>query len=281
VITTTKTIMRSMATRDERHEWLVAMATRTNIARLILAIAGAMAMAWAIAVFPVFWSENVIVDVARAIVAGEAFKRDVLAAVDAPTETSSGSVLRSAVLSKAAMIRLRRADDAIRMGDPLVQSKLESLTRIVQETLQNAPDDPILWLVWFWLDSSRNGVQPDNLRFLRMSYELAPYEGWIAVKRNPVALAAFPTLPNDLAERAISEFVRLVRWGLVSEASAIAAGPGRPLRNILFLRLKDLDYEHRRVFAAAVYGQELDDVPVPGIAPPPPPVTKPVMPPDF
>jgi hypothetical protein len=258
------------------------MATETNIARLVFAIAGAMAMAWAIAVIPVFWSENVIVDVARAIVAGEVFKPDVLAAVDAPTETASDSMLRSAVLSKAAVIRLRQAEDAIRAGDPkLIKLKLESLTRIVQETLRNAPDDPLLWLVSFWLDTSRNGVRPENLRFLRMSYELAPYEGWIAVRRNPVALTAFPALPNDLAERAISEFVGLVRWGLIPEASAIAAGLGRPLRSILFPRLKDLNYEQRRAFAGTVYGRELDDVPVPGIAPPPPPVTEPVMPPDF
>jgi|SRR5579862_1610809 len=258
------------------------MATRTNIARLILALAGVLAMAWAIAVFPVFWSENAIVDVARAIFAGEVFKPDVLAAVDAPTETGSSSTLRSAVLGKVAEIRLRQAENALRAGDPeVIKPKLESLTRIVQESLRNAPDDPFLWLVWFWLDSSRNGVQPNNLRFLRTSYELGPYEGWIAAKRNPVALAFFSTLPNDLAEGAVSEFVGLVRWGLVPEASAIAAGPGRPLRSILFPRLADLDYEQRRAFANTIYGRELDDVPVPGIAPPPPPVTKPVMPPDF
>src|SRR5579862_8420797 len=46
------------------------MATRTNIARLFLVIAGLMAMAWAFAVFPVFRSENVVVDVGTAVIAG-------------------------------------------------------------------------------------------------------------------------------------------------------------------------------------------------------------------
>ena len=261
---------------------LAAMATRTNAARLILAFAGAMTMAWAFAVFPVFWSENVIVDVARSVIAGEAFKPDVLAAVEALTETNSGSMLRSSVLGKAAVIRLRQAEDAIRAGSPeLIDQRLNSLAQIVHETFRNAPSDPFLWLVWFWLDTTRNGLRPGNLRFLRMSYDLGPYEGWIAVKRNGIALAAFSALPNDLAERAISEFVGLVRWGLVSEASAIAAGTAPPLRSILFPRLKDLNYEQRRAFAGAIYGRELDDVPVPGIAPPPPPISMPVMPPDF
>ena len=259
-----------------------AIATRATIARLILAITGVLAMAWAVAVIPVFFSENAIVDVARAITDGEAFKPEVLAAVEARTETNNGSTLRSSVLGKAAMIRLRQADEAIRAGDPdITKQKLESLTRIVQETLRNAPADSFFWLVWFWLDTSRNGARPENLPFLRMSYDLGPYEGWIAIKRNRVALAAFPALTSDLAERAISEFVGLVRWGLIPEASDIAAGTAPPLRRILFARLKDLSDAQRRPFASVIYGREVDDVPVPGIAPPTNQVPLPVLPPDF
>jgi hypothetical protein len=261
---------------------LAAVATRTNVTRLILAIAGLMAMAWACAVFPVFWSENSIVDVARAVIAGEVFKPDVLAAVDALSEAKGGSTIRSSVLGKAAVIRVRQTEDAIRAGAPeLINQRLDSLARIVNRTFRNAPDDPFLWLVQFWLDSTRNGLRPESLRFLRMSYDLGPYEGWIAAKRNGFALAAFPDLPSDLAERAISEFVGLVRWGMVADAAAIAAATPAPLRRILFSRLQDVDYPQRRTFANAIYARELDDVPVPGIAPPAPPVQKPVMPPDF
>ena len=167
---------------------LTTVATRTNIARVFLAIAGLMAMAWAFAVFPVFWSENVVVDVGRAVIGGEAFKPDVLAAVAALTETNSGSVVRPSVLGKAAAIRVRQAEDAIRAGDPkLISQRLESLTRMVQETLRNAPSDSFLWLVWFWLDTTRNGLRSDSLPFLRMSYDLGPYEGWIAAKRDRVS----------------------------------------------------------------------------------------------
>jgi hypothetical protein len=261
---------------------LAALATRVTIARLILAIIGVLAMAWAVAVTPVILSENAIVDVARAITDGEVFKAEVLTAVLARTEANGDAMLRSSVLGKAAMIRLRQADDAIRGGNPeLVKQKIASLTRTVQETLRNAPNDPLLWLVWFWLDTMRNGVQSNNLPFLQMSYDLGPYEGWIAIKRNRVALAAFAALTSDLAERAISEFAGLVRWGLIPEAADIAAGTAPPLRRVLFARLKDLSYEQRRGFASAIYGRELDDVPVPGIAPPTNQVPLPVLPPDF
>ena len=88
-----------------------------------------------------------------------------------------------------------------------------------------------------------------------MSYDIGRYEGWIAIKRNRLALAYYPAMPSDLAEIAISEFVGLVRWGFAREAANIAAGPGRSHRSILFSRLKDLKVEQRRPFAQVMYGR--------------------------
>ena len=258
------------------------MPVRNRTARLILALAGGAAIAWALAVIPVFWSENVIVDVANAVMAGEVFKPEILAAIEARTEIKSGSRLRSSLLGKAAVIRLREAEDAMRGGDPeRMDQSLDSLARIVDETLLNAPNDSFLWLVRFWLDTTRNGLRPDNLPFLRMSYDLGRHEGWIAVKRNRVALAAFSALPSDLAEQAISEFVGLVRWGLVSEAADIAAGPARTLRSVLFPRLKDLKLDQRRAFASLIYQRELDDVLIPGVALPSVKIPMPIFPPGY
>ena len=125
---------------------------KITIARLLLVMAGAAAMAWAAIAFPTFWSEKAIVDVAGAITRGEAFDPDVLAGVEAPTE-GKASKLRSGILSKVAMIRLRQLENAIHAGDSrLIQQRLESTTRIVRETLRNAPDDPFVWLVLFSLD---------------------------------------------------------------------------------------------------------------------------------
>jgi hypothetical protein len=258
------------------------IATRITAARVFLAITGALAIAWAIAVIPVFWSEGVIADVARAVTAGDGFKPDVLTAVLAGIETDSSPTLRSSMQGKATAIRLRQAEDAIRAGNPdAIRQKLEAVSKSVEQTLSNAPDDPFLWLAWFWLDTTRNGVRPDNLPFLQMSYDLGPHEGWIAIKRNRVALAKYSALTSDLAERAISEFVDLVRWGLFPEAADIAAGTGPSLRRVLFARLAELSFEQRRIFASIIYGRELDDVPVPGIDPPTNQFPLPILPPDL
>ena len=252
---------------------------KITIARLLLVMAGAAAMAWAAIAFPMFWSEKAIVGVAGAIARGETFDPDVLAVVDARTEGKE-SRLRAGVLSKVAMIRLRQLENAIHAGNsPLIQQRLEFTTRIVRETLHNAPDDPFVWLVLFSLETYRDKVSPESAQYLRMSYELGPYEGWVAVKRDGAALGSFNALPADLRERAIAEFVRLVRWGIVTEAADIAAGPARPLRAILFPELKSLSYPQRRAFADEFYRREIDDVPVPGI-PPPLAASMPVMPPE-
>jgi len=257
-------------------------AGNNTVARVILAIAGAAAMVWAITVFPTFSSEMAIVDVAKAVAAGEAFKPDVLAAVDVQVENNAGWTVRSSVLNKAAVIRLRQAENAIRTGDTgNIDRRVNSLTKIIDASLQNSPNDPFLWLARYWLSNFTNGFRLDHLRDLRMSYEIGRYEGWIAPKRNRLALAYYSVLPNDLAEMAIDEFVNLVRWGFAAEAADIAAGPGLPLRNVLYPRLKDLKVNERRPFAQAMYKRDLDDVPVPGIAPPKPDVPMPVMPPGF
>jgi hypothetical protein len=252
---------------------------KVAVARLIFMAAGAAAMLWAAIVFPIFWSEKVLVDTAGAIARGEVFAPDVLGGIEARTE-GNGSRLRAGILSKVAMIRLRQLENAIHTDDSrLIQQRLEPATRIVRETLRNAPDDPFFWLVWFWLHTYREGARLEDLPYLRMSYELGPYEGWIAVKRDGVALASYSALSLDLRERAISEFLGLVRWGIVNEAADIAAGPARPLRAILFPQLKNLTDEQRRAFANVIYQRELDDVPVPGF-PPPAAGSAPVIPPE-
>src|SRR4051812_19862636 len=109
---------------------------RNNAPRLFLLIAGAGAMAWCLAVFSTFSSETMIVDVAKAVAAGEAFKPEVLASIDAKMESYGDSAVRSSVLGKAALIRLRRTEDAIRSKDTkLIDRTRESLARIIDRAL--------------------------------------------------------------------------------------------------------------------------------------------------
>lgn len=269
---------------DTRHDgqWMTLDVVYTVITRPFLVAAGVAAMLWAAAALPVLWSERNIVDVARAILAGEGFKPEVLVAVSAQAENKNGRVPRSAVLGKVAVIRLRQVEDRVRIGNMEgISNSLDATNAVVDEALVNSPSDPFLWLARFWLANARYGWRSDHLKYLKMSYDLGPNEGWIAIKRSRITLPAFARLPKDFAERAVAEFVSLVRWKLSVEAADIAGGPARAIQNVLFPRLKDLNDDQRRPFAKEVYRRELDDVPVPGVEPPRPNVRVPLLPPGY
>ena len=100
-----------------------------------------------------------------------------------------------------------------------------------------------------------------------MSYRLGPYEGWVASRRNYIALANFADLPDDLKEAALTEFRDLVVSGYDDTATLILAGPGWVIRDKLLFSLKDAPDDAKRRFAASV--DELsDDIVVPGVEKP-------------
>ena len=80
-----------------------------------------------------------------------------------------------------------------------------------------------------------------------------------------MALGVFQSLPNDLAEWALSEFVGLVRSGLYTDASNILAGPGWAIHEQLLGRLVQVGEADRRAFARAIASKDLDGVTVPGV----------------
>jgi hypothetical protein len=96
---------------------------------------------------------------------------------------------------------------------------------------------------------------------------LGPYEGWIADRRNRVALSMFWRLPPDLAEAVIREFAAMVNSQFYEAAIAILTGPGWPLHDQLLAGLTDSDVRQRAEFAKELYSAGYD-VAVPGIAPP-------------
>jgi hypothetical protein len=238
------------------------------LARLFMLAVGAAAIGWTIAVMPQFRASTPIANVAAHIIAGETYKPDVLQAFADGLDNSRTAALRSSDLSKAAIIRLRQVENAIAIGDrQVIDARFAALGHAIDAALMNAPYDPFLWLVLFSLDNNRSGFSPAHLRYLQMSYALGPNEGWIAVKRNRIALAVFSALPPDLADAATSEFVGLVRSHFYSEAADIVAGPARPIRALLFARLKDVKEADRQALSKLLYDRGLDDIPVPGIAP--------------
>lgn len=237
--------------------------------RCLVCVLGGAAVAWALYTFPIFWFQSGVERTAKHIIAGDSFKPTVLNSLNTTMFSIKDSKWdRPSALGSVALVRLRLLEQAIADGDQkAIDGRMGELQAGIRHSLANSPADPFLWLVLFWLENSQNGFERDHLKYLRMSYSVGPNEGWIAIKRNRLALAIFPQLSPDLAENTIREFAQLIDSLFVAEAADILVGPGWPIRYTLLLGLKDVALVNRQLFAKTVYRLGYD-VSVPGVTAP-------------
>jgi hypothetical protein len=239
---------------------------RHLVAHILLAFFGCGAVAWGIYGLPIFARQAPIERVAMHVIAGDPFKPEVLAAFMPQVESAEQAAqCRPAASHSAAIIRVRFAERAIVDGEN-IDAQLSALRDSVQRSLACSPADSFLWFILYWVESVQNGFQPKYLELLRLSYELGPNEGWIAVRRNAYALAIFPKLAPDLGNMVLAEFPGLLESGFFEEAVQNFIGPGWPERNLLLLRLRNIPERYRQDFARTVYKRGYE-VTVPGIAP--------------
>ena len=239
------------------------------MARLCTLVLGLSGVAWGAATFPTFWTQISIERTADRIVDRDAFKpgslEPFLPAVD---QIEKSGYCQPEALHNAAIIRLRLVDDAMANAERnAIDARLGALKDAIRRSLACVPSDPFLWMTLAWVDQMSQGFRPEQLTYLRLSYQLGPYEGWIAERRNRQALSMFERLPPDLAEDAVHEFVAMVQSGFYGDAIAILAGPGWPIHDRLLANLKDVDVPQREELAKELFSAGYD-VTVPGIAPP-------------
>ena len=226
---------------------------------------GLCAIAWATSALATFGREGTLVGVAQHLFSGERYRIERLNEALQDVKQMPLSQWRSTALSSMAMIRLPLAEAVLNAGkaDDVARA-LDDLDTVTAAALDGNPTSGFLWLTEYWLRNARKANRGEDLQLLRMSYSRAPNEGWIAVMRNPQALGAFAVLPDDLQERALSEFVGLVRSGFYQDAANILAGPGWAVRDKLLTRLAPLGEVERRRFSRALESKNLEGVVVPG-----------------
>jgi len=226
------------------------------LARSFVFILGCIAVWWGIIGFSVFWQQSSTGRIANRIIAGDPFKVEILARQLPIIDSIESSVYcRPAALQSAAIIRLRMVEAATSEND---REHLTSLGNVIRSSLSCAPADPFLWLVLYWVESTKNGFKPEYLKYLKMSYQLGPNEGWVVLKRNPVVFADFARLPADLATDAINEFVALINNRFYQQAVEIFSGFTSSAREAILPHLTTLPLQNREAFARAVYNRGLD-----------------------
>jgi hypothetical protein len=238
------------------------------ISRIFACCLGVAAIVWGCFALPVVWRQSGIEQVAAHIIGDDRFAANALTALIPQLDVAQSDKWdHPSAIRNTAVVRLRILENAIADGDqPTIDTQMTQLNAAIDKSLENEPADPFLWVVRFWLENTQNGYSPEHLKYLRMSYLLGPNEGWVAIKRNRIALAIFSQLPPDLAEDAKGEFVRLFDSRFYDEAADILVGPGWAIRGVLLAGLKDATELNRQLFARSVYHLGYD-VTVPGVEP--------------
>jgi hypothetical protein len=222
-------------------------------------LVGLIGIVWGASEFSGLRQESTIKKIADRILVGDVYKYEILLKQSSLLEPAQGpEFCRPLTVRSAAVIRIRLAEisDSAALGPALIRTDLA--VDAIRQSLACSPADSFFWLALYALEPSA------PLNYLAASYRLGPNEGWIALKRNPVAFANFDELPDDLRRIVVQEFVRIVEMDYsIDDAVKIFVGPAWDQRELILSQMDRIPLERRQQLQAALTGMGYD-VLVPG-----------------
>ncbi|UQR65381.1 hypothetical protein LRP30_09105 [Bradyrhizobium sp. C-145] len=227
---------------------------------------GLASVLWSVSVFPSFWLTAAARTVSEQVLKQVRFRPGALAEIlnrmqAQPVRTPSPPELARA----EALIQLQAGEDALeRNGSTEADHRLETAERKIQLTLAVYPTDSFLWLMMYSIDTTRNGFRRECISYLHQSYMTGPLEGWVALRRNRLALSVFALLERKTQDSVIAEFAKMVDAEFIEIAMANLTGVGWEERVRLLSNLVSVDISRRETLARklAQIGVKAD---VPGI----------------
>lgn len=221
---------------------------------------------WSSTVAPSFRSLVLVRNVEVRIIAGDRFKSGVLRVLAAQLEgMPSAATLPPAFARGEALIWLRIAEESMKGRVPEPQEELvEVVRRSVKSALSVNPADAYIWLMFYSFETSSNGFDLRNIRFLDQSYAAGPREGWISLGRNRLALAVFPMLSETMQNAVVSEFAEMVDSYFVEDAATNLTSVGWMQKERLLAGLDRATIVSREALAKKLM-QDGVKVSVPGV----------------
>jgi hypothetical protein len=218
---------------------------------------GMAALCWALYCAPIFRASALFEGIARQVIAAEVFPDDALLRMLEIREAFPKWYSISSGLERStSIVRLRLVESALeRVNVAPLDVRMAALRSTLHDAFAINPADSFLWLTLYWLDNTQRGFSLDNLAGLVFSYTLGPREGWIAIRRNRLALPIFSQLDDSTRDLVVAEFAIMVAARMIVETAANLAGPGWPIRERLVARLVDVDTATREALARYLYGQ--------------------------
>jgi hypothetical protein len=236
-----------------------------NVVGALIKACAALSIVWAISAIGIYARQPAFEDTAKQVLEGDKFNSRQVASIKQNLDRAPNDVGQASASRDAAILGIFLLEEQLKSGNREISFlNYNQLQSSVSAALARSPTDSFLWLAAFWL-RTLSAEKASDLDLLRMSFLLGPNEGWVVIRRAPLALGAFGTLPPDLAEKAITDFAGLVRSGLSSAAAGMLLGPGWAVRNELINSLRRVDIAERRIFARALADKGVDGLAVPGV----------------
>ncbi|MGY4280800.1 hypothetical protein ACVWXO_000020 [Bradyrhizobium sp. LM2.7] len=191
----------------------------------LLGLAGAL---WSISIFPSFWQTAAARRVSDRVLIEDWFRPGTLTDILARLHTQPIAVALQPELARAdALIEFQVGQEALeRDSSAEVDHRLEAAERKIRLALVVNPADSFLWLTMYSIDTTRNGFNLQSINYLDQCYSTGPLEGWIALRRNKLALAVFARLAEKAQRLIIAEFAKMVDAGFIENAMTNLTGIG-------------------------------------------------------
>ncbi|RXH41882.1 hypothetical protein XH94_04235 [Bradyrhizobium zhanjiangense] len=233
-----------------------------------LLLAGGLAgLHWSAVALPSFLRMLPSGAVALRIIADDRFQTSALANVMPMIEAQRAAAFEQPEFARVrALVQLRLAEEALaRKSSEDADRSISVALGDLKLALQVNPGDSFLWLLLYSVEIARGGFGSDSMRYLDQSYTAGPYEGWIALRRNRLALAAFPAFSDAMRSEVLSEFEKMVDDGFIDEAAANLMGVGWPHREQLLAALGSADILSRQGLSKRLAADGIK-LTIPGIA---------------
>ncbi|RXG85177.1 hypothetical protein EAS61_36970 [Bradyrhizobium zhanjiangense] len=214
----------------------------------MLLAGGLTGVLWSVAALPSFWLMTAAGDVATRIIVDDRFKPGALARVLAALESQPAAAGdQPEFLRSRALLKLRMAEEAMTRNSSEEADRSVSLAlQDLKSALSTRPGDSFLWLLLYSIETTRGGFDPKYLRYLDQSYATGPHEGWVSLRRNRLALSAFPKLSEAVQSAVISEFEEMVDADFIEDAALNLIGTGWQHREQLLAALGSADIASRQ-----------------------------------
>jgi hypothetical protein len=221
--------------------------------RGLTAIVGCLGIAWGISNMVRGEAADDFRDIETRLLQFEAFsqaaKTRVLASSAAQDTSGCDSHAQHALL----LMEIPLVDAALRSGDlAAFNQRTRSLEARAKQALSCAPRDSLFWLVLFGLQTAHGVLDEHAFDLLAMSYQTAPNEAWIAVRRILLAVPVVRSAPGPMQEVILAEFQNLIANGYVDMPARAYQNASEAVRRDLQARVEQLDTGRQKSFADAV-----------------------------